>query len=357
VLCDGTASACALYIDAGVRNLRLRACDGDGSLLYDDTLPSNRDPRELFANYRIGKRFSGDADVPVFITGRLASTVRDTLGYGKVILPAALSWSTARDLIGEPKNAALDSLAMLDLSASGFLLVGIDRSGALKNDLLLLNPRCGAGSGINLDRVLQKLALSREEVDPLLADYLSDAGREQREALSVRADRCGVFASSATISDKNQGIPVATALATTLKSEVMKACKRLPEGFDKVYLTGRIFRWQYARACAEDQLRPSGVREIAFDPENNAALDSLRRLAERIGADRLAQPDTRLIRQTRAEEYPSFTKLKRRYEASGHYLRLEDTPLPPLSAGQLHDHRSLRGAPARQPVKPGAAQP
>ena len=82
---------------------------------------------------------------------------------------------------------------MLDLSASGYLLVGIDRSGALKDDLLLLNPRCGAASGINLDRVLQKLALTRKEVDPLLADYLGDVGREQRDAVSVRADRCGVF--------------------------------------------------------------------------------------------------------------------------------------------------------------------
>lgn len=335
--------ACALYIDAGVRNLRLRAYCADGSLLYDDTLPGDRELRGLFADYRIGKRFGSDTDVPVFITGKLATTVRETLGYGKVVLPAALFWMAARDLIGRPENRTFASLAMLDLSASGYLLVGIDRSGALKDDLLLLNPRCGAGSGINLDRVLQKLALTREEVDPLLADYLGEAGRKRREAVSVRADRCGVFASSATISDKNQGIPVATALATTLKSEVLKACKKLPKGFDKVYLTGRIFRWQYARACAEDHLRASGVHEIAFDTENTEVLEALRRLAERIGADRLAQPDTRLIPQREPQEYPSFADLKSRYQASGHYLRLEDIPLPPFAPERLRDHPVILG--------------
>jgi activator of 2-hydroxyglutaryl-CoA dehydratase/predicted nucleotide-binding protein (sugar kinase/HSP70/actin superfamily) len=338
-----TRGPCRLFVDAGVRHLRLRACGDGGSVLYDDVIPGNRDLRDVFAEYQIGKRFGADEDTPVFITGKLAATVRDTLGYGKVVLPAALFWLAARDLLARPENGAVASLALLDLSASGYLLVGIDRRGELKDDLLLLNPRCGAGSGINLDRVLQKLALTREEVDPLLADYLGEAGREQRGAVSVRADRCGVFASSATISDKNQGIPVAVALATTLKSEVLKACRKLPKGFDKVYLTGRIFRWQYARACAEDHLRANGVREIACDTENTQILESLRTLVGRIGADRLAQPDTRLIRPTQPEEYPAFAELKTRYEASGRYLRLADDPLPPFTAERLRDHPVILG--------------
>ncbi len=61
-----------------------------------------------------------------------------------------------------------------------------------------------------------------------------EEGKEKRSRVSVRADRCGVFASSATISDKNQGIPLDVALATTLKSEVLKACNKLPQGFQKV---------------------------------------------------------------------------------------------------------------------------
>jgi hypothetical protein len=232
--------------------------------LYDDVIPGNRDFRELFAEYRIGKRLGGEQDIPVFITGKLAGTVRDTLGYGKVILPAALFRVAARGLLALPGNTALSSLAMPDLSASGYLLVGIDHNGELKDDLLL-NPRCGAGSGIYLDRVLQKLALTREEVDPLLSGYLGEAGRERLESISVRANRGGIFASSATVSDNNQGIPVDAALATTLKSEGLKACKKVPGSLDKVYLTGRIFRWQYARKCAEDLLRVNGVREIAYD--------------------------------------------------------------------------------------------
>jgi activator of 2-hydroxyglutaryl-CoA dehydratase len=334
---------CSLFVDAGVRNLRLRACGSDGSVLYDTVVPSNSDLHELFSAYRVGENFGSKEDAHIFITGKLGGTVRDTLGCGKVVLPTALFWLAARDLIALPENSAVTSLAMLDLSASGYLLVGIDRTGELKDDLLLLNPRCGAGSGINLDRVLQKLALTRGDVDPLLSNFLGEAGRERREKVSVRADRCGVFASSATISDKNQGIPLDVALATTLKSEVLKACKKLPKGFDKVYLTGRIFRWLYARDCAEDLLRAEGVQEIAYDTENTQVLESLRGLVERIGADDLAQPDQRLIPQSTPEEYPSFTELKSGYEASGHYLRLADEPLQPYTADRLAQQPVILG--------------
>ena len=336
----GTAD---LFIDAGVRHLRLRACGGDGSVLIDDVIPGNRDLRELFTAYRIGERFGDGANARVYITGKLAGTVRDTLGYGKVILPAALFWMAARDLLALPENSTVTTLAMLDLSASGYLLVGIDRSGALRDDLLLLNPRCGAGSGINLDRVLQKLALGRDEVDPLLSAYLGEAGRERREGVSVRADRCGVFASSATISDKNQGIPLDIALATTLKSEVLKACRKLPGGYEKVCLTGRIFRWQYARDCAVDLLRANSVQAIAFDTENTQVLESLRTMVQRIGADSLAQPDRRLIAHGEPEEYPSFTELKSRYEANGRYLRMADEPLPSYTPQRLAEHPVILG--------------
>ncbi|MEZ5543174.1 MAG: acyl-CoA dehydratase activase-related protein [Pseudomonadota bacterium] len=332
-----------LYIDAGVRHLRLRACSRDGVVLFDDVVPNNRDLRELVAAYHIGDRFGTGAAARVFITGKLAGTVRDSLGGGKVVLPAALFWLAARELLARSENSAVNSLAMLDLSASGYLLVGIERSGALKDDLLLLNPRCGAGSGINLDRVLQKLALQREEVDPLLSDYLGEAGRVRREAVNVRADRCGVFASSATVSDKNQGIPLDVALAATLKSEVLKACRRLPRGFDKVCLTGRIFRWQYARDCAADLLRERGVQEITHDPENTQVLEALRNMEQRIGAASLVQPDARLLQHAEPEEYPSFVDLKSRYEANGRYLRLADDVLPPSRPQRLTEHPVILG--------------
>ena len=152
-VCNRQSGAFALYVDAGVRNLRLRACGNEGTVLYDDVVPSNRDLQKLFSTYQIAEYFGSAEDARIFITGKLAGTVRDSLGCGKVVLPAALYWMAARNLITLPENTTVDSLAMLDLSASGYLLVGIDRSGELKNDLLLLNPRCGAGSGINLDRV------------------------------------------------------------------------------------------------------------------------------------------------------------------------------------------------------------
>ncbi len=90
------------------------------------------------------------------ITGKLAAAVQERIGGGKQILPTAAYWLAARDLIESAENTTLNSLAVIDLSASGYLIIGVDRDGSLKDDLLLTNPRCGAGSGINLDRVLQK---------------------------------------------------------------------------------------------------------------------------------------------------------------------------------------------------------
>src|SRR4030042_4544434 len=120
--------------------------------------------------------------------------------------------------------------------------------------MLIVNPRCGAGTGINLGRSLHKLNIDRNDVDLLLDNYLGTRGEIKREKIPVRTDRCGVFSSSATISDKNQGIPLDHALAITMKSEILKACRKINK-VDSVYLTGRIFTWQYARDCACDFLR------------------------------------------------------------------------------------------------------
>jgi activator of 2-hydroxyglutaryl-CoA dehydratase len=274
-------------------------------LRYDKLVPSNSDLHELLKSVGyIGE--SGPIVDPArfVITGKLAAAVRERLGGGKQILPTAAFWLAAQDLIE------------------------------------LTNPRCGAGSGINLDRVLQKLDLKHEEVDELLEAYLGAAGRNQRLATSVRVDRCGVFSTSATISDKNQGIPLSTALATTLKSEVEKTVKKLPRGFDKVYLAGRIFRWRYARDCAEDLLRDRGVVEIAYDAENSQLLRSLRNLVEKVGADNLAQPDSRLRRQSEPETFPSFAELRKRYATDGLYRRLADNP-PPICRPRDLEQRSL----------------
>ena len=313
-----------VFIDAGTRYFRLQACADDGSVIHDTLLPSNSDLNTLFEVGHIGGHDGRLDPAHVFITGKLANAVRERLGGGKQILPAAVFWLAAQNLVKQPENADFDSIAMVDLSASGYLVIGVDRNGMLKDDLLVTNPRCGAGSGINLDRVLQKLAVRHEEVDSLLAAYLGDSGRARRDAATVRIDRCGVFSTSATISDKNQGIPLDVALATTLKSEVMKTVKKLPPGFDKVYLTGRIFRWDYARNCAEDLLRAQGAKAVGFDSENTHTLNALRALVSELGGDGLAQPDPRLVKSSDLEEYPAFSELLHRYETTAQYRRLPD---------------------------------
>lgn len=316
-----------LLIDAGVGNIRLLSCLKSGEVLSDTIVPSNCDLGELLKKHHVHENYGNGDDAPIIITGKLAATVQKVLGCGKTILPAAAFWLAARDLIALPENSDVDSLAIIDLSASGYLVIGIDNNGELKDNLLVANPRCGAGSGINLDRVLLKLAVKRDEVDTLLADYLGEAGRKRRNKVTIRADRCGVFSSSATISDKNQGIPLDAALATTIKSEVLKVCNKLPKGFENVYLSGRIFRWQFARDCAEDILREDGLEAIDYDTENTQLLHSVRRLVGRIGAENLAQPDLRLKRHDKSDKFPPFSQLKSLYIENGHYLRLPDKPI------------------------------
>ena len=199
---------CSLYIDAGISNIHLRATDSDHTLLLNSVVPSNTNILTLVSSQLPTCDFGEQEQARIYITGKLAGTVKQNLGRGKVILPAAAYWLTAQHLINADDNRHVDTLALINLSASGYMLIGVNRSGNLEHDLLSVNPRCGAGSGINLDRVLQKLAIERDKVDELLSDFLGEAGSEKRRQILIRTDRCGVFASSATISDKNQGIPL-----------------------------------------------------------------------------------------------------------------------------------------------------
>lgn len=324
----GETAATVLCVDAGVGHIRLRATDARGEARLESTVPSGSDLAAAFASPALERGLDRAPEATTFLTGKLAPLVRRILGGGKTILPAAAAWLAARDLMRREEDGRVQALAIIDLSASGYLLVGVDRDGQLKDDLLLVNPRCGAGSGINLDRVLQKLGLTRADVDPLLAAYAGEPGRALREETPVRADRCGVFSSSATISDKNQGIPIEVALATTLKSEVLKACRKLPTDFDKVCLTGRVFHWRFARECAEDVLRAQGVGEIVCDPDNTQVLDSLRGFAETRGDSPIPTPNERLLRTPALESYPSLQRLRHELEAAQHFVRLPDPLLP-----------------------------
>ncbi len=314
----------SLFIDAGVGHIRFITFDRSGTIVTDTLFPSNTDLPELLSRQQVHERFGTNSTAPIYISGKLGPLVREALGCGKVFMSSAAAWLAAHDLLLQNGNDDAQSLAIVELSASGYLVVGVDRSGDLKDDLLVVNPRCGAGSGVNLDRVLQKLGLGRQEVDGILNDYAGDAGRAAREQINERADRCGVFSSSATISDKNQGIPLEMALATTLKSEVLKACRKVTPGFDKVCLTGRVFHWRFARECAEDYLTTLGVKEVVCDPDNTMVLTALREMVTRLGDQGIVQPDSRLLHRENTQTYPAFTELKQRYQANARYLRLND---------------------------------
>ena len=308
-----------LFVDAGISHLRLRVVGAHGNEVENEVIASNRDLKTVFDERHLLERFGAHADAPIFITGKLSSVVKESLGTGFVFLDAAVKWLAAQNLqknrqkVGEKPL----SLAVIEISASGYSLIGLDGKGELKDDLLAVNPRCGAGTGINLDRVLQKLGLKRHDVDGVLCDYLGDSGRKKREQVNTRADRCGVFGASATISDKNQGIPLDVALATTLKSEVLKVCHKLPAGFEQVLLTGRFFYWQFVRDCAEDYLRSLGVRFIDYDPENTEMLDALFKLVDEVGVASLIQPDSALLRPSTLNEFPDFSSLHAKYSAQG----------------------------------------
>lgn len=313
-----------IIIDAGVGKIRLRRYDHVNQCIKKYTVSTDDGlQKNIFEESGLFVSRGEKNTVPVYITGKLSEAVRDTLNCGVMILPAAAFWSAARELI---QDSEFHSLAIIDLSASGYQVIGVDRAGALKKDLLTVNPRCGAGSGINLDRVLQKLCIAHEQVDHLLNDYLGERNKKHREQVTIRADRCGVFSVSATVSDKNQGIPLESALAVTLKSEVLKVCKKVPSDFDAVYLTGGIFSWKYARDCATDHLEAAGVKHIRYDLEDSLIFKGMQALIEGVGADRFPRLGLHSPPRTEAGEYPSFKALKRDYEARFLYCRAASGP-------------------------------
>ena len=305
--------AANLYIDAGVSSIRILACDDRGLQLGKLSIPGNEDLGAAVVSHGLDRLSDSTG---IYITGKLQETVSRHIGRGELILPAAALWSAASSLLeGKP-------LGIIELSASGYVIIGIDEAGDLKDDMLSVNPRCGAGSGINLDRVLQKLNIERSAVDAILDDYIGEENRERREGVNIRADRCGVFAASATISDKNQGIPLDFALAVTLKSEVLKACKKLHKGFGTVWLSGGIFNWEYARDCARDYLDSLGTTDVRHDSDGSFPLRGLRHLQQVIGSNNFSQPDRRVLPMRKLVEYPSLRDVGADLESRALYRRI-----------------------------------
>jgi len=309
-----------IIIDAGVEHIHLGVFK---NLKAENILIPNNDKIETLLKNHGVLDLIRNQNSELYLTGKLAEAIRDTVKRGNIIMPGAALWAEANFLLSELKN--INSLGVIDLSASGFMLVAVGRDGKLKNDLLITNPRCGAGSGINLSRILEKLAIKKEEVDNILRDYLGEAGKAKRQSIGIRADRCGVFSSSATISDKNQGLPLDFALAVTMKSEVLKACKKMPSDIEAVYLTGRVFEWQFMRDCARDYLESEGVKKIFYDQKQTLLIDGAKHLVETVGHKNFKrQAEKKLREPEKLLVYPSFSELKEKYTAAGLFKRLPD---------------------------------
>ncbi|GAF92441.1 unnamed protein product, partial [marine sediment metagenome] len=200
-----------VFIDAGIENIHVRTYDlfpGNNfeTLTNNIIISNNDDIRTLFRESGVMKLFRNagnslrNIDQAIYITGKLSGITKKVLKHGESIIPAAVLWSAAKSFFRRKENRQLETIGIIDLSASGYMVISIDKHEELKDDLLIVNPRCGAGTGINLSRILEKLSINKEDADSILIDYLGAEGRVKREQIPVRADRCGVFSSSATIS-------------------------------------------------------------------------------------------------------------------------------------------------------------
>ncbi len=339
-----------VFIDAGIEHIHIRTIKSspgaNSETSFEDiVIPNNDDIGKLFREPALKELFKVPGGInkrdkkastieneTIYITGKLAEITKKVLQRGETIMPAAVLWSAAKSLLLREENRGLESIGIIDLSASGYMVIGIDENGKLKDDLLVVNPRCGAGTGVNLNRILEKLDIDRENVDHILGDYLGPEGKIKREQVPVRSDRCGVFGSSATVSDKNQGIPLDYALAVTMKSEVMKPCKKMPDHTHKVYLTGGVFRWQYARDCAIDLLKANGVKEVIYDEDQSLMMTGMKYLVDRVGEGNFRKQNTVKLRKPAAlAQLPSFKTLKESYEKEYLYQRLPDPDVPTVS--------------------------
>ncbi|MFA6072939.1 MAG: acyl-CoA dehydratase activase-related protein [Candidatus Woesearchaeota archaeon] len=377
-----------ILIDAGVENIHVVFLN-ENKLINELVINNNDEMKFVLENHKILDELK--IANKVLITGKMSEIVRKTISNGKIISSSAALWQAAKykiqkhnslikaqllknedvesqndleinvfeqnvleinafeqnnfeqnNLEGDNSQSynfeKINTYGIIDLSASGYSIICVNSEGELFEDLLTINPKCGAGSGINLSRILEKLDISKEEVDSILSSYLGDDGQEKRKKVTVRADRCGVFSSSATISDKNQGIPLDFALATTLKSEVLKACKKMSPGVDVVILSGRVFMWKYARDCAKDYLENTGVKKVLFDNTQQINIMGLYSLTRNLGFNKIRNyEDKKLTTQDKPIEYPSFKTLKEEYEKKGLFLRLTEEKINELSSESIQN--------------------
>jgi activator of 2-hydroxyglutaryl-CoA dehydratase/predicted nucleotide-binding protein (sugar kinase/HSP70/actin superfamily) len=339
-------------VDAGIEKIHFRYCESGGrlrherSLVHRGRLAATLEPERAAWNDSL----EGNESTPeIYLTGKLSGEVAKILGRGTRFLQEAVLFRAVSCLFRDKNRTGFPTgrAAVIDFSASGYGIAAAGEPEEGHCPPLVKNPACGAGSGVNLRRILDKLDIALEEVDKVLAPYQGEENAALRRDLPVRTERCGVFSVSATVSDKNQGIPTAHALAVTMKSEVGKPCSRVPEGVRVVYLTGGVFRWQFVRDCAGDCLRARGVEEIRYDGEDTLMFRGLEELVwgsaggRAKGSFMTPHPSIPLAACPDAPQekkglpcplhqmLPSFRILRGRLADEGRYVRLHD-PEPPL---------------------------
>ncbi|PKN77004.1 MAG: hypothetical protein CVU52_02405, partial [Deltaproteobacteria bacterium HGW-Deltaproteobacteria-10] len=326
-----------LLIDAGIEKLHVRHVGYDGRHLHSHIHLHRGQLKQYLAAEKDVQRKIAENDgcaAEIFLTGRLSAQARDFLACGTRLHPEAVLLQAARYLLTNPADglSPVESVAIIDFSASGFCLAAARRYLDLAPQYLEKNPSCGAGSGINLRRVLEKLNITAEDVDSILQDYLGETGQALRYTLPVRMERCGVFSVSATVSDKNQGIPIEHALAVTMKSEATKAASRVPPNISRVYLTGGVFRWQFLRDCTSDFLRKQGIDDIVYDEEQSLTFLGMEALREKLSVktNNVNRPVETQPEKSTQIPLPSFRELRECLTESGRYVNQQskEEPMP-----------------------------
>jgi activator of 2-hydroxyglutaryl-CoA dehydratase len=326
-----------LLIDAGIERIHFRYIDPDGNIHRDVSMLHRGRLKDCLEREQALWSDDGAGRPKIYLTGKLSGEACHILGEGRRILKEALlTWAVQRMSEGRPgENPPQGKIAIIDFSASGYRVV--------MNDHILENTACGAGSGVNLRRILDKLDIAVEDVDDALAGYLGPDAASRRKDLPVRMERCGVFSVSATVSDKNQGIPTAHALAVTMKSEAAKPCGRIFEGVRTVWLTGGVFRWQFMRDCAADYLHAQGIADIRYDANESAMLTGLQALAASVQetSGQVSEPG-RLYKKAsdeRSSDYflPSFSSIHERLARGGRFVRLTGETADLRTTEELRD--------------------
>ena len=331
------------FIDAGIEKLHIRCAVGNGRDPHD-RIYLHRGQLEHFLddvkNIRRESTEKTGGSPEIYLTGKLSAQARSFLGHGKRLHPETVLWQAAGCLLTNPPDhlQPVQSAAIIDFSASGFCIAAAHQQQGITPRFLEKNPSCGAGSGINLQRVLEKLNIAADDVDSILRDYLGNEGQTLRNDLPIRMERCGVFSVSATVSDKNQGIPIEHALAVTMKSEAAKAASRVPPDISRVYLTGGIFRWQFMRNCVADILSAQGINDIVYDEKQSLIFLGMEALKEKQG-NGTSGISVGLPHGKAAQiSLPSFGELKLKLSNSGRYVNRqkenEEIPAAALLAGQ-----------------------